>query len=161
MSRGASVQSKGSTDGYQTGFTVNQPWGSFLKDAKSPESWSTCSLIFCRGMGRSYMCIQLVYHRDNYVWIVSVHRQWSVPQQEILQSSCVRCWNDGRWPCNVAVVLSCSHFTPLRIIWKKEVILDDLEKFFRRLLLKEFFSEKEEKKVTLRPCFAPEHMDAS
>ena len=55
-------------------------------------------------------------------------------------------------------------FCPTPCLIEKEQILDDLEKFFRKLRLKEFFLEEEEAEEDsdARTLFHPfEHMDAS
>ena len=53
-------------------------------------------------------------------------------------------------------------FCPTPRCMKKEEILDILEKFFRRLRLKEFFQEEEEEEMDADNLFhLPELMDAS
>ena len=53
-------------------------------------------------------------------------------------------------------------FCPIPCHMKKEEILDDLEKFFRRLRVKEFFQEEEEEETDADKLFHPlVFMDAS
>ena len=60
----AQVEFAGSIDGCWVGFTLNQLWGSFLKDVRSAESWMSSSSEIAETW---FAAGPLVYHHDNHV----------------------------------------------------------------------------------------------
>ena len=75
-------------------------------EKRSPESWSTCSSIFCGDKGHGYA---IGLSPQQPCRLECVHRQWSDLPHEILQSSYAQCYNVGSQPCDVAVVQSHPH----------------------------------------------------
>ena len=87
----------------EAGFTGYPPRGSFMTETRSPGSWSICSPVFYVDMDLGFALRQ--WPRLSCP-AACVHRCWSGPPWESLQSSHAQCHSDNRLSCSVAVVWS-------------------------------------------------------